>query len=96
MDADKCEVTCESRKLPTREEAEAEVIRSDEQTQKILVVIREAHEHAKAKGYKVGNGGRDSMACPAKCGGTLHYTVASINGHMHGRCTTQGCAQWME
>lgn len=96
MDADQCEVTCDSRKLPTREEAEVEVIRSDEQMQKTLAAFRAAREDAKAKGYMVGHGGRDSMACPTKCDGTLHYSVAGVNGHMHGRCTTEGCVSWME
>lgn len=96
MDADKCEVTCEQRKLPTREEAEAEVVRSDEAVQKTLFALRVAKEHAKVHGFKTGSGGRGSMACPTKCGGTLHYSVASVNGHMHGRCTTDDCVQWME
>jgi len=28
--------------------------------------------------------------------GALHYSVASYNGHMHGRCETEGCVAWMQ
>lgn len=83
MDAAKCEVICQARKLLTREEAEAEVLRSNEKIEQLLKVLAAAKEDAAVKGYKQGNGGRDSMVCP-RCGGTLHYSVASVNGHMHG------------
>ena len=96
MDAKKCEVVCDVRKLPTREEAEAEVDRSEKQMERSLKIIWAAHEHAKQKGYGQGHGGKDSMPCPSECGGTLHYSVASLNGHMWGRCTTADCASWME
>jgi len=33
--------------------------------------------------------------CPA-CQGRLHLTHAAYNGHIHGRCETEGCLSWME
>ncbi|KKN46563.1 hypothetical protein LCGC14_0671570 [marine sediment metagenome] len=38
---------------------------------------------------------RDSMECPL-CKGVLHYTVAALNGHVHGKCETENCLGWME
>ncbi len=95
-DAPKCEVTCESRKLATREEAELEVVKQEQEMDHFLKVHRGAKDHAKAKGLGRGNGGTGEFPCPSGCGGTLRYSVASVNGHMHGRCSTKGCASWME
>lgn len=33
--------------------------------------------------------------CPA-CKGELHISHAASNGHVHGRCDTEGCLSWME
>lgn len=55
-----------------------------------------AHADAKAKGLGKGRGGVGQIACTGCDGGTLHYSVAAYNGHMHGRCTTPGCVSWME
>lgn len=53
-----------------------------------LKAIRE--KHGKARGV------RESMPCPTGCGGTLSYSIASYNGHVHGACSTEGCASWMQ
>jgi hypothetical protein len=55
-----------------------------------------AKEHAKAQGFKQGNGGTGEMPCPTNCGGTLRYSVANVNGHMHAVCSTKDCVRWME
>lgn len=55
-----------------------------------------AKADADSKGYKKGHGGAGSLPCPCCDGGTLRYTVASYNGHMHGRCSTEGCVWWMQ
>lgn len=41
-------------------------------------------------------GGRSELKCPICPEGTLRYSVAGINGHMHAACTTEGCIRWME
>lgn len=33
--------------------------------------------------------------CP-KCHGKLHYSISSYNGHIHGKCETQGCVSWVQ
>jgi hypothetical protein len=96
MDAEKCTVVCESRKLLTRDEAEAEVSKDRERMKRTLKAVAAAHDDAGRKGFKVGLGGADSMPCPLDCGGRLYYRVASVNGHMHAKCETDGCVSWME
>ena len=80
----------------TREEAEKEAAELIEYGDRMMKVCAAAHGDAKNKGLKKGNGGSSQMPCPTGCGGTLHYTVASYNGHMHAKCETEGCASWME
>jgi len=36
------------------------------------------------------------MACPVCATGTLRYSIARLNGHIHAVCSTDGCARWME
>jgi len=35
------------------------------------------------------------VECPA-CKGRLHLSQAAYNGHVHGKCETDGCVSWME
>ena len=35
------------------------------------------------------------VECPA-CAGRLHLSIAAYNGHVHGKCETEHCAEWME
>lgn len=37
---------------------------------------------------------RETIPCPV-CKGDLVYSVAS-NGHMWGKCRTEGCVEWIE
>jgi hypothetical protein len=83
-------VVCAQLRLTTREEAEAEVARSEDGYSRIatcLAAIKAKHGNAR--------GLADSMPCPTGCGGTLGYTIAGSNGHVWGSCSTQGCARWM-
>lgn len=40
------------------------------------------------------NGGQ--MTCPACNAGTVSWSRAHSNGHVHAQCSTPGCASWME
>ena len=75
--------------LPDDEKSKAEIA-------KVLSAVVSAHEDAESKGIKKGKGGVSEMACQTGCGGTLRYSVASVNGHMHASCTTDDCVKWME
>lgn len=77
--------------LPSKEEAQAEF----DKVSDALTAMSACQDDAKAKGYKKGNGGRGFIPCPI-CKGRLHYSVASHNGHMWGRCETEGCVSWMQ
>lgn len=46
------------------------------------------------KEYK-GRSGRVVRECPV-CGGNLHMSISGYNGHVHGKCETVGCVEWME
>lgn len=78
--------------LPAPDEAIAHA----ERVGKWMKALRAAKDHAKAAGLGRGNGGRGEMPCPAECGGTLRYSVASVNGHMHAACSSSKCVRWME
>lgn len=51
-------------------------------------------------------GGEWSRGCPGKsgvidcpvcnCADSLRYSRAGVNGHIHARCSTEGCLSWME
>lgn len=38
---------------------------------------------------------QEVIECPS-CKGKLHLSQAAYNGHVHGKCETQGCVAWME
>lgn len=38
---------------------------------------------------------RDIVECPV-CRGRLHLFQSAYNGHVHGKCETVDCVQWME
>jgi hypothetical protein len=40
-------------------------------------------------------GKREVIVCPV-CSGRLHLSQSSYNGHVHGRCETNDCLNWME
>jgi hypothetical protein len=82
---------CEKRRWPTREEAEAEVAAANASFERVNTCLKSIRsKHGKARGL------RDSMPCPIGCGGTLHYSIAGYNGHVHGQCSTEGCVSWMQ
>ena len=73
----------------------AEAAELSERFAKTIEAMAACKTDAKAKGFKMGNGGRGKIDCPV-CHGDLRYSVASVNGHMWGACSTEGCVRWME
>jgi hypothetical protein len=69
---------------------------SKESLSRMLLAVSATHEDAATKGLKRGNGGTGSVKCPACEMGIIKYSVASLNGHIWGACSTKGCVQWME
>jgi hypothetical protein len=87
---------CEKKSCWTREEAIDIEKERAERTKRFMLGFGAAHDDAKAKGYKKGHGGNDSLPCPVCGTGTLHYSVASYNGHLWGKCSTVDCVSWMQ
>ena len=87
---------CPQLRRVTREEAEKEVEEIIGRGDRTMKAMTKAHEHAKQNGLRKGNGGRGEMPCPICETGTLRYSVAGYNGHMHAQCNTEGCVSWME
>lgn len=77
--------------LPDKEEID----RISQRTVDMLLAMSACHDDAKKRGIKKGHGGSGEIECPV-CKGKLRYSVASINGHMWGSCSTEGCARWMQ
>lgn len=83
---------CEKLRRPTAEEMAAHDVWSKNRTDVFMTVFagiapwREQH-----KGQSYG----EIIECPA-CNGRLHLSIAGSNGHVHGRCETEGCVSWME
>lgn len=91
----KTEITCVHLSLPTAEEVEA----SKEDRKRwmdafmaklklvdpLICSLKESHPH----------GGEGVEECPS-CKGSLHWGIAECNGHIHMRCETQDCINFME
>lgn len=84
-------VPCVQCQRTSRAEAEAEIAAADAGYERIVTCLTAIKaKHGKARGLA------DSMPCPTNCGGTLGYTIAGSNGHIWGKCSTKGCASWMQ
>jgi hypothetical protein len=47
------------------------------------------------KAIRALSGDRGEIKCPT-CGGCLHWSRAPENGHVWGRCETEGCVAWIQ
>lgn len=85
-------VFCQHFRAPTKEELEA----SEAEIQRVIKMLTKVNPLvAKFKKENRGRSTRAIFECPV-CGGTLHMSIASTNGHVHGQCETKGCVSWME
>ena len=48
-------------------------------------------KHTSGKRGVAGN-----IPCPICTDGTLNYSIAKVNGHIWGACSTKTCVRWME
>ena len=85
---------CDKYEEPTDEEvaeADAEMERVVERMKRTLPLIaRIKAEHADDSHDWSG-----TEECP-ECGGVLHLSHSKYNGHVWGKCETDGCLWWME
>lgn len=89
-------VPCEKYCVMTKEEAEHFAEDAINTHAKAFLSRVATQAHAEEMGFKEGNGGQSSIPCPACETGTLRYSVASLNGHMHAKCSTINCVSWVE
>lgn len=89
-------VPCDKRHFPTQEEVAAEVAEHNARWERLKLAMVSAREDAEKRGFGIGNSGRGHIVCPVCKTGELHYSVAGYNGHLHGRCSTEKCVQWMQ
>lgn len=81
---------CASVSFLTSEEARAKAERRADDLEIMMEGARRAHEASKGVGSGTG-----FVVCP-KCDGRLHWSKAASNGHVWGKCETQGCLAWVE
>ena len=84
-------VTCDKLRFPTQEEAEEKGRIAEERSAQFSRALGAVIEHAGGR-----KGIKGALPCPCCEGGELSYSVAGNNGHIHARCSTQGCVQWMQ
>lgn len=86
---------CDNLRFPTPEEVAAAEAARETSYKRFELAYAAVREDAKKRGLRKGNGGAGNATCP-NCQGTLSYSVASYNGHVHCRCSTEGCVWWMQ
>lgn len=87
---------CGQRRFHTPEEVAAEVAEANESFYRTIKAMRAAKRDAAVYGFGKGKGGNGEVKCPCCEGGILYYRVSGYNGHMHAKCSTDGCASWLE
>lgn len=85
-------VSCEKYREPTPEELAEDEAAYEAAHQRMMLVMPLM---GKIKKEHKGKDARGVVECPV-CKGKLHYSHAKYNGHVHGRCETEGCLNWME
>lgn len=93
LDADKEAKACELFVLPTPEQIAADEAEYAEHMKKMELALAVARKWRVKPKPAVSRA--EVVECPC-CQGRLHLSQSSYNGHVHGRCETEGCASWME
>lgn len=87
---------CDLVQLPTAEELAAQDA-EDARRFRMLGEARGAIVSHVGGAWKKGMPGTSGeLSCPCCDGGTLRYSRAGYNGHIHAACSTAGCVRWME
>lgn len=90
---DQQEISCPHLELPTAEEVAADRAALDEQMRKTMLALQAVY--AWRVRQRPQQDRREVVECPV-CRGRLHLSKSAYNGHVHGRCETEGCVAWME
>lgn len=91
-----CGATCDKVEWPTPEEVTAIIERQNKGLRDMMTarhaIVAKLGSYEKGKSPDTAG----SLACPVCSTGTLGYRRAAFNGHIHARCSTEGCVAWME
>lgn len=87
---------CDKAEFPTKEEIEAEEREIMERYARTLVVRAAIVEHLGGPWKRGTKGSAGSISCPVCDGGCVNFTRSGYNGHVHAKCSTEGCVSWME
>jgi hypothetical protein len=87
---------CAKCELPTDEEVAAEEARWVKISEGTMMAREAIVAHAGPwkRGTPGAQGTIDCPVCSSK--GTLRFTRAGVNGHIHAACSTKNCVSWME
>ncbi len=84
--------TCDKYQEPSQDEIDSYEAAIAEHSKKFLTtipLIKKVKQEHKGKDWA------GVVVCPV-CGGKLHVTHSSFNGHVWGNCETENCLSWME
>jgi hypothetical protein len=90
---------CAKFRKPTAEEVTESKARSDEALRRLMVAYTgKVREWREAQGWSKKNrvAATGKVACDVCKTGEIHLTMAAYNGHVWGKCTTDGCVSWLE
>lgn len=83
--------SCEKREFRTQKENDARYAETMARMNKIMEVRVSILADAKDRGVASG-----MICCPVCVTGKVRYSIAGSNGHVHAKCSTDGCVGWME
>lgn len=86
-------VPCDKFREPTEEEIQRDRADTDASFERTMVALKVAGQWRVRP--KPAQNRREIVECPV-CKGRLHLSQSAYNGHVHGRCETEGCVSWME
>jgi hypothetical protein len=86
------DITCPQRDFPSPAEVDKELADIEENNSRMNLIYPLI---ARIKKDHAGSDWSGAERCPA-CGGNLHLSHASLNGHVWGKCETPNCVAWME
>lgn len=87
---------CHLAEFPTPEEREIARQEIEARVQAIGTARKAIVEHLGGPWKKGTPGASGRITCPVCSTGTLSFSRAGYNGHIHAGCTTKGCVRWME
>lgn len=77
---------CEKYETKTPAELIAEELEQKAFSDAVVMAISAIREDGKNTG---------TVSCPKCYAGQVHYSKAKLNGHIWGKCSTEGCISWM-